>query len=449
MPLKPSRYNLVARQGARVYLFNTHTLNSLALDSQLFESLEGLLRDIADNGQIASTDASASQAVKLLQQHGFVVDQAVDELAEIRHRYDHACRSGPLKLTIVPTGACNMNCHYCYEGPDKNRRAWKLGPEQWNRIRAFAADRLQPDEGLIVHWFGGEPLLQRTAIYRMSEQLMALAQQENASYSAWITSNGYHLDTDTAIKLRACGVKKVQVTFDGSQTRHDQVRYVGSARARRGSFDRIVTNVMAAADLFRFVIRLHVSPSNLDDFKIMVEQLAQRGVPSRVAYAAVHLIESFDSTSRDQAHQAHAGDSFSSREFADIELDLLRFARQHGFALRSPFAHATGCMVDHQNSYLIDADGAIKQCDHYVGDPGSGYSHISAPDRITRPENLARWQTDRFADGECLNCRLFPVCLRGCWHAVMDRGQEHKECPSLRHNWQDILPYFHDGGLHY
>lgn len=449
MHLKPSQYNLITHRGSRSYLFNTNSLSSISLDRTLFSHLAGLLQEIAETGHISVSDLAAVQSLQMLKKHQFVVDRDTDELAEIRQRYAQACTTGPLKLTIVPTLSCNMNCHYCYEGAEKNSRQWKLGAEQWERVVEFADQRLQPGENIIAHWFGGEPLLQKQAIYSLSEQLMALAERKGVAYSAWVTSNGYNLDAATAAKLKECNVKKIQVTFDGSKIYHDRVRFVGTERAQRGSYDRIVDNILAASDLFQFVIRLHVSPSNLDNYREMVEDLASKGLPSKVAYAAIHLVENFDPQSRDKAHQSAPGQAFSSREFAAMEPELLRIASEHGFKLRSPLAHATGCMVDHNNSYLIDADGSIKQCDHYVGDPVSGYSHIDAPDVITNVDNLTRWDVDRFADKECLSCTFFPVCLQGCLHTVIDRGTENKDCPTIRSNWQEVLPLFYEAGSHY
>lgn len=449
MHLKPSRYNLIAHRGNRSYLFNTNSLNSISLDRAVFSHLFELLRQISETGRISVSNTSVDQILRILREHRFVIDYDADEMAEIQQRYTRACTDGTLKLTIVPTLSCNMRCHYCYEGADKNSLGWKLGDEQWARVIGFADKRLQPGGKIIVHWFGGEPLLQKRAIYRFSENLMALVEKKGATYEAWMTTNGYNLDALTAAKLKDYNVKKVQVTFDGSKPYHDQVRFAGSERTQRGSYDRLVDNILAASDLLRFVVRLHVAPSNLDNFQGMVEDLAVKGLPSKVAYAAVHLIESFNPQNRHKAHQSEPERTFSNREFASLEADLLRILHEHGFKLRSPFAHATGCMVDQKNSYLIDADGSFKQCDHYVGDPASGYSHLDNPGTITNIDNLTRWNVDRFSNEECLKCSFFPVCLQGCLHKVIDHGEGDKDCPTIRHNWQDVLPFFYDIESHY
>jgi uncharacterized protein len=449
MRLKPSQYNLITHRGDRSYLFNTNSLSSLSLNRAIFSHLFELLREVAETGNISTNAPAAEQALRILREHRFVIDSEIDEMAEIRQRYTRACTDNTLRLTIVPTVSCNMHCHYCYEGTGKNSLGWKLKGEQWRRVAEFADQRLRPEGKMIVHWFGGEPLLQKQAIYRVSESLMVLAERKGASYEAWITTNGYNLDSGTAAKLRDCNVKKVQVTFDGSKPYHDQVRFVGNERIRRSSYDRLMDNILAASDFLRFVVRLHVAPSNLDSFQELVEDLAAKGLPAKVAYAAVHLIESFNPHNRHTAHQSEPERSFSTREFALLEAGLLRILHEHGFKLRSQFAYATGCMVDEKNSYLIDADGSIKQCDHYVGDPASGYSHLNAPDIITNMDNLTRWNVDRFASQECLDCGFFPVCLRGCLHKVIDYGESDKDCPTIRYNWQDVLPFFYDVKSHY
>jgi uncharacterized protein len=448
MLFKPSRYNLATRQADQFYLFNTNSLSKLSLDAALYPLLADLLKTIDEQGCAPTADAAAEHAVSTLKYHGFIVDRDIDELEIIRRRYSRACTSGPLKLTIVPTLSCNMNCHYCYEGTEKNLRRWKLNERQWRQLTKFADQRLPHGGELIAHWFGGEPLLNKSAVYNLSERLMKLADGKEADYSAWVTTNGYNLDQATTERLKACRVKKVQVTFDGPREYHDRIRFVGSERVRRGSFDRIVDNVLFAADLFHVVVRLHVSPSNIDSYRRMVEELAERGFAEKVSYVSIHLLENLDPRSRDSAHRSVEGHCFSTKEFAALEEQLLRTAHDHGFKLKSPLAHAVGCMVDDDNSFLIDADGSIKQCDHYVGDPVSGYSHLEAPQIVSHPENLSRWAYDRFSDRECVGCTFFPICLQGCLHRVLAEDAPGKSCPPIRYNWERVLPLFHDMDSH-
>jgi uncharacterized protein len=448
MRLKPSQYNLITHSGSRSYIFNTNSLNSISLDRVVFLNVLEILREIAETGCIARSNPLLEKVLRILKKHRFIIDYNVDEMAEIRQSYTCACTDDTLRLTIIPTISCNMCCHYCYEGTAKNIPGWKLREEQWGRVIEFADQRLQKGGNIIVHWFGGEPLLQKKSIYRLSENLMALAEKKEASYAAWITTNGYNLDALTAAKLKDCKVKKVQITFDGSKPYHDQVRFIVNKSIHSGSYDRLINNILASSDILRFVLRFHVTPSNLDSFQQLVEDLAAKGLPSKVAYAAVHLIESVNPQDRHKSHQSKP-ETFSTREFASLETGLLRKLHEHGFKLKSPFAHASGCMVDHKNHYLIDADGSLKQCDHYVGDPGSGYSNLYNQNIINNIDNLTRWNVDRFNNSDCLECSFFPVCLQGCLNRLIESDKKEKACPTIRYNWQDILPFFYEIESHY
>ena len=93
---------------------------------------------------------------------GFLVPAAMDEVGIIRERYREARRRTPMTLTITTTMDCNLGCYYCYE----ERSGAQLEPRDIGGILRLAESRLKASGRPTLHvdWYGGEPLLNLTAL---------------------------------------------------------------------------------------------------------------------------------------------------------------------------------------------------------------------------------------------------------------------------------------------
>ena len=69
-------------------------------------------------------------------------------------------------MVIAVTLLCNMDCPYCFE----NKKNITITKEIEDNLISFI-DKNTPNEGsLNISWFGGEPLLQKDLIYRLSKK---------------------------------------------------------------------------------------------------------------------------------------------------------------------------------------------------------------------------------------------------------------------------------------
>lgn len=89
---------------------------------------------------------------------GFAVPAQADEYALEKARY-LAHRDDPrrLYLTLAPTMQCNMKCSYCFQQNVEHSRA--MTPAIAKGVVEFARRKAETAQGMVVQWFGGEPLM--------------------------------------------------------------------------------------------------------------------------------------------------------------------------------------------------------------------------------------------------------------------------------------------------
>jgi radical SAM protein with 4Fe4S-binding SPASM domain len=122
------------------------------------------------------------------------------------------------------TERCNLRCRHCYQ----EKVAGELSLEQISQAMADIARTIEgwreEHEMQIsssLHFTGGEPLA-RQGLFPI------LAQARSLGFSTSLMSNGTLINEETARRLKAVGVRDVQVSLDGLEDVHDSIRGQGS-----------------------------------------------------------------------------------------------------------------------------------------------------------------------------------------------------------------------------
>jgi uncharacterized protein len=184
-----------------------------------------------------------------------------------------------LYLIILPTERCNFRCTYCYERFDVGR----MPPRIVNAVLAFLERRAPNLRRLEIGWFGGEPLLAKSVVLKISEHTSALVTRyPGLTYAANMTTNGYFLDRSTADTLVKLGINSYQISLDGFQEVHDSTRRKADST---GTFDRIWSNLLSIrnSDLnLRITIRVHFTPDSIIQLDPLIAALNEKfGVDER------------------------------------------------------------------------------------------------------------------------------------------------------------------------
>ncbi len=367
--------------------------------------------------------------LEVLVRNRMVVPNTFDELDFLRMRYQRSRNgNGTLGLTILTSLGCNFDCPYCYE--DKTPALLSDGVA--GHILRLVDDSLPNMSRLDVTWFGGEPLLGKDQLLRLSDQFIARCEENDVDYSASIITNGWHLTKDTVRELADRHVVHAQVTLDGPPDIHEKYRPVkGGGR----SFQRIVDNLQAAADAFDVHVRVNVDAGNLGYSEELVQILAAEGFAGRLIIYPGRIINETDVAAAPAA--TYSGACFSGEDFSEIEIEFFAMVERYGFRSRAlPQPIATPCVAVRATDLIIGAKGELWKCWDNVGDEASIIGNIESYEVIN--SGLDKWlEYDPFQDEECVDCVALPVCMGGCAHHSFASEDRSARCVSFRHNGVD------------
>lgn len=414
--MRQSRYNVVVEHGDRTWVHNGLSGRVASMDSSVWSDVLAFLD--ADDSRPPPVDTLRDLTVARM-----LVDGEIDELAVLERRYRAgATDRTSFALTIVTSLGCNFDCPYCFENKpnatidaETERLLLEVVDAQVGTIRRFD-----------VTWYGGEPLLARDRIDRLSEAFSARTTAADVEYSARIITNGYLLTPEVAGRLRALHVSTAQVTLDGPPEAHNRMRPL---RSGRGTFDVVLDNVVACADLLTISVRVNLDAANTQEYPRLLDLLVERGLAGRVSvYPAPVVAYPDQAGAPSETYRPHC---FSTPEFAEVEREFLAAAYQRGLAEPSlPQPMATPCTAVRTNELVVGARGELYKCYDSVGNPSEVIGHL----RSWRDPNdrVLKWlRYDPFADEDCRSCIALPTCMGGCAHNQMTFPGDAK-CSTFR-----------------
>lgn len=375
--------------------------------------------------------------LQALSDGGHILGANVDELALVRFVYD-ATRGNKtaLSLTVAPTMACNFACGYCYQGLNKPTK--KMAPDVQDAILTFVKAK-KDLKSLSICWYGGEPLMGKEAIYKLSDSLIAYCDKNKIAFGASMVSNAYFLTAEVAAQLYSRRVTSVQITIDGDKETHDQMRPLTSGH---GTFDRILENVAAVLDATPLAInvRVNVGQRNIEKVHSMLDLLAANNFAKRGRFSVYFApIE---------ASTLESGSAFDEKmvraDFNKAVLDLEARARTLGLAatITPPTGFLGMCVAASSNGYVIAGNGDVHKCWETAHDPSKRTGSIFEPDQLNDSVNASLWQQwSPFDNATCSSCKILPMCGGFCGQRFIYGGPDETAlpCPSWKWNTAEYV----------
>ena len=420
--MKFSRYNVWAEVDDQVGLYN-----GMSGGMAVFSPAE---RAVVE-GFVAGTDSgeSAAELLASLVRMRAITNDDVDEVAELRHRYDTSrWHGGNLGYTVVTSLGCNFDCPYCFE--DKHPSLLKA--EVADALVTVLEDSVPFVEGLQVTWMGGEPLLGKRQLLDLSDRFLATCATHGLGYRASIITNGWYLDGPTARALAERQVTSAQVTIDGPPDVHDLKRpRVGGGP----TFDRIVDNIGFAAEHLDVAIRVNVDTANVHRLDELLGVLAATGLAGKVGIGLGKVTDAVSNLASPLA--SYATGCLSAQRFGEVELAFNARAEAHGFGYPGlPTPRATPCTAVRSREIVVGSDGEMWKCWDDIGDPARSIGTVF--DYRSTNDELDRWMAYHPADDpQCSTCIAMPVCMGGCAHHEFHSDDREARCGSFRHNHLD------------
>ena len=428
--MQPSMFNVRVPidRGDDVFLMNTFT------DAQLLVSRDVVdLLDRVGSGEPFS--ALERETLDQLSEHGFIVPDRATEREELK-TFFREVRDGTdtLKITVLTTLQCNFACDYCIQGDhgDYNKTAAKMSMDMAARVSAWVEARIDAiaPERLVLTFFGGEPLLNMPVLYYLAERLHAASTARGTEILINIITNGLLLSREMVERLNPLGLNGIKITLDGDRDAHNRSRPL---RGGQGTFDKIIANTRAVADLTRMAVGGNFEVDTADSYPALLDFLAEQDFAprlSKVTFKPVIREKSVaprgvipltvvgsDSKPLNGACMTSAGTGVSrvcdSCNFVDDKMAFLREeTKKRGFSTADG-VHMGPCEIHKEHAHTIGPDGSLFACPGFAGEALQSTGHIDGRHEDYRSQALRNFET--LAAWEmCNDCAFIPVCAGGC-----------------------------------
>jgi uncharacterized protein len=422
--VKESRYNVWVASDTDHYVFNGSTGALMRMTAEERATVRALVGEAAPEPPIRQDFMADLQKARV------VVPDSADELAALRSRYSAAAAATDhLGLTLVTSLGCNFDCPYCFEAKHPSL----MDDEVEQAILRLLRDRAPGLRTMSVCWFGGEPLVGREPLFRLSRQFLEVCEEQDIRYLARIVTNGWLLDEATARQLRDHGVRLAQITLDGPPDVHDRMR---PTRGGRGTFARILRNLHTAVDVLDVVIRINVDTQNLGRVEELLAILQSEGLSGRLSVSLGQLVGIDDDP--DAPSASYRPTCLSNREFAKARLWLEQVKGAYGFASGAslPAPRSIPCTAVAGGDLVIGSTGEMYKCYEHVGYDGEVIGNVR--DYLQTNSRVRKWLSyEPFGNPECRSCIALPVCMGGCAHHAMDRKLYANRCGDFRHTYRE------------
>lgn len=374
---RPIVYHKMAGTGGEYLLYNSFTREIVLLSPDEWEGF------------------SSGAGTEYLIKHWFLVPREMDEatlLYSYRHMFQrkHPRKTyGKLNLcTIATTTDCNARCPYCYEAGIERRH---MSKETALDVAKFIIPRAS--ENLTLSWFGGEPLFNSSAIDAICEQL----QFQKVPFKSTMVTNGYLLKDIPEDKIKGLwNLKRAQITLDGLNETYKRVKsYVDNPK---DPFLTVTNNIEMLLSYEIFVnIRLNLSADNVDEMALLVDWLSDRYPDKKNLNVYSRVLFDIPKDNKKILTEKH--------------IDLQNKIRDLGLCKRvmaPPGIRRCHCMADDGRSVVINPDGDLSLCEHYLDSESYG-SIYGGPNS---KETLSRFLKRQEPIPECKTCFYRPQCTR-------------------------------------
>lgn len=432
IPLKSSRYNVWIEEGCGSILFNTLYGSISAMEDGDRSQATALLEGGAPTGK------NRKLWEQLVAQKHLVADET-DELAIVRNRKLAGIRdSNTLNVILMPTLNCNFQCSYCYEVHRPSRMAKKVV----GALKLWLEREIPQHKVTMLHWFGGEPLLEYETVLAISRHVKGVAGRCGTLAILHMTTNGYLLDVERAKELIGAGLRDFQITLDGPQSKHDALRVL---RSGNGTFERVFTNVCMLANTSREVritLRVNFNHTNLDSIPELLEAF-----PPAIRSQLRVIFEPIFGKVTMSAVCNISGSAISQQLAKHSELaKSLGYDVVFGLSAIHP-GKLVYCYAEREHQYIVGHDGNVYKC---------SVCDFRATDRVGRldatgiihKDNAAwsSWVGGELFSSQCGSCKYLPLCMGGC-RQTRKQANRSKECSLVATNASYLLKQIAFGEL--
>lgn len=302
----------------------------------------------------------------------------------------------PTHFTILTTTKCNARCAYCYENDIEAKH--DMSDEVAKDIVKYMVEHANRNAPLSIEWFGGEPLTNTRVIDIINSGVRSAGFELNSK----MVTNGYLLNEDIVNRASGMwGVRNMQITLDGYGEKYNKIkRYI--YQDDPDPFSTVIKNIHNVLDHgITVTIRLNCGLHNYENLIELVDFLAEE-FKGEDLYVYVWEIFSNGPRSEQSAEKYFACLDKVDQAICESGLKTPNYV---GTGIK-----ADHCMVDTGNGTIINVDGKLCVCEHYLDNDfyGDIYNHGDFDKNVLR---AWRNYVDNY-EGICADCVYQAECLK-------------------------------------
>ncbi|MCP4163045.1 MAG: SPASM domain-containing protein [Deltaproteobacteria bacterium] len=406
-------------------LFNSLSNSFAELDDETYHEL----LEIKKNTETYDFDTVPELYSQLLKKK-IIIQEKDDDYNYLKYETSiQRFNNSFLALTIAPTRHCNFSCEYCYE---QDRPSIYMTDKTEEALIDFIKAHTGINR-LFIDWYGGEPLLAFDRIKSITNKILEL----DIEYQASIITNAYLLDKTIIEQLPDLKINEIQITLDGLEETHNKRR---PHIENNDSYKTILHNI---DDLVKFDkegkilknIRMNVDATNSHEYKELYKLLNEQHGQGKLM---MHPGFVDDIT----GCRSSGGCLFDKNQVADFITDQYENHKIKDLGFYPP-GHQGECMARSNNSYLVGPEGDLYKCWNDIGNDKYSIGNIHALDKI-KNSMLRKYMigADPLDDPRCNKCFYFPMCSGGCpWKRLRNKydGLEFDLCTYFKVNLDTFL----------
>jgi uncharacterized protein len=406
---KPSVFNVFHQRDGRCHCFNSRSTELLTLRNAEYDLVRRCLEEVASTGR-----CSIEEMQEVLVNSSFVAPREADE-RDLEHRRFLETKASEewAFLSIVPTFACNLRCHYCYQ--ESVRRQAPMSPAVAAAVVDLFAELAGRVKGISVFWFGGEPLLALDTIEWLSERFQRICRKRQRRYWGQMITNGALLSPEVVRRLGSLGLGRLEISLDGLPETYSRNKGLPIERAR-ALYDFLIRQAdVLLESCGKLTIHINADRSNTGEARELVQRFARDS-------ASAHRIRF-----RLQALSGGKGlldcmprNCYSVPEAVAAQSEFNRFLASQGMVSQGlPPLLDHPCMAVRKYAFTVDPAGHIGRCVPATGLDGASFFQVGQPNGGGWLASLEACpqpyvEFDPFDDPTCGGCGFLPVCLGQC-----------------------------------
>lgn len=368
------------------------------------------------------------QELDELYKRGLVVEDDIDEYDVYQYWNMFArFRDNCLYFTMLPTDNCNLRCAYCYQNDVLEKKPSRIMSD--DTVQKFiyfceTARRKESYSNIDLSFFGGEPLLAMNVVIKCAQYVKS----NWKNYAMSITTNGTLLDSNTLDILYENGIKRIQISIDGTEDIHNKRRRFGN----KNGYAIILNNIeLALKKGFLVIAAINIDNENKDTIDDLLKELSCRfseelrknlfiafgfifDTPKSLSHCATHLV--------------------ADEVQVKILEHLLSKLDEYGLKLGSRPGFGA-CTYESLSMLVVDAGGEVYNCVS-----GVGLERFLIGDLNSYNGNrmwMMRGEIVPLKD-KCQKCNMLPVCKGGCKYKSFTNEGKRKELFCQQKNMEQL-----------